>query len=226
MAGLLDPDFVIGRDGLPQRIQQPTDGLLASGAPTWADAWQFNTQAAGDWIDRQRAISAERGLWDDATGLPTPAGVVDAAGQTAQGIMMGSTAPGAPKLSLVRIGGRERAGPDMVESTGSYVLKDPDGNQVGDLYARWNPVTRNLHIEDIQSPEGAGSLGPAAIRQLRSGLLELYPEARTISGHRVAPGEPIRDAIQNVGGADATDIEAARQNLERLRAKLPPWFRR
>jgi len=93
MPGLLDPDFVIGRDGMPRRIEQPTDGLLATTAPTWADAWQFNTQAAGDWIDKQRAISAERGLWDDATGLPTAAGVVDAAGQTAQGIMMGSTAP-------------------------------------------------------------------------------------------------------------------------------------
>ena len=93
MAGLLDPDFVIGRDGMPMRITPPTDGLLAANAPTWADAWQFNSQAAGDWIDKQRAISAERGLWDDATGLPTAAGVVDAAGQTAQGIMMGSTAP-------------------------------------------------------------------------------------------------------------------------------------
>jgi len=93
MAGLLDPDFVIGRDGISRRIEPPTDGLLAITTPTWADAWQFNTQAAGDWIDKQRAISAERGLWDDATGLPTAAGVVDAAGQTAQGIMMGSTAP-------------------------------------------------------------------------------------------------------------------------------------
>jgi len=94
MAGLLDPDFVIGRDGLPMpRIEPPTKGLLAADSPTLADAWQFNAQAASDWINEQRAISEARGLWNPETGLPTAAGVVDAAGQTAQGILMGSAAP-------------------------------------------------------------------------------------------------------------------------------------
>lgn len=61
--------------------------------PTLADAWTQNAQAAQQWIEHQRAISAARGLWNDQTGLPTGAGVVDAGQQYAQGILMGSTAP-------------------------------------------------------------------------------------------------------------------------------------
>jgi hypothetical protein len=60
--------------------------------PSLADAWSYNTQAAQDWINQQRAISAQQGLWGPQ-GI-TPAGVVNAAQQTAQGIMMGTTAPG------------------------------------------------------------------------------------------------------------------------------------
>jgi len=98
MAGLLDPDFVIGGDG-PGRIGQPTDGLLASGTPTWADAWQFNTQAAGDWIDKQRTISEERGLWNPDSGLPTGAGLADALRQYSRALLLGTAAPGEPGLT-------------------------------------------------------------------------------------------------------------------------------
>lgn len=51
-----------------------------------------------DEVARQRQISADRGLWSGGGllegGHPTGAGVVGAAGQAAQGIMMGTTAPG------------------------------------------------------------------------------------------------------------------------------------
>ncbi len=60
--------------------------------PSLADAWSYNTQAAQDWVNQQRAISEQQGLWGPQ-GI-TPAGVVNAAQQTAQGIMMGTTAPG------------------------------------------------------------------------------------------------------------------------------------
>lgn len=65
---------------------------LTAGAPSWADAYSFNAQAAQDWIDQQRAISAQRGLWGDQ-GM-TAAGARDTGGQVANALLMGTTAPG------------------------------------------------------------------------------------------------------------------------------------
>ena len=76
-------------------IQQPyvdPANPLAQGAPSLADAWSFNAQAAQDWVNQQRAISAQRGLWDEQ-GM-TRAGAVDAAGQLANMLAMATSAPG------------------------------------------------------------------------------------------------------------------------------------
>src|SRR6476660_8047942 len=74
-------------------LQQPQPGQPVLGqAPTQADAWDYNTDAVGNAIAAQRAISEQRGLW--ANGAPTQAGVMDAAGQLGQSLLMGSTAPG------------------------------------------------------------------------------------------------------------------------------------
>ena len=62
--------------------------------PTWADAATYTAQAVGDYIAQQRAKSEQMGLWDQSTGLPTGAGVVNAAQQYGSGMLMGTTAPG------------------------------------------------------------------------------------------------------------------------------------
>lgn len=67
------------------------DNPLLGGTPTLADAWRTNAQMAQDWIDQQRAVSAQRGLWD-GQGM-TVAGARDAGGQLANALMMGTTAP-------------------------------------------------------------------------------------------------------------------------------------
>jgi len=77
---LFDPSVV----GAPQNTLAPQ--------PTWADAWQFNAQAAQAELERQRAISAQRGLWNDQ-GI-TPAGARDAATQAAMAPIFGTAAPG------------------------------------------------------------------------------------------------------------------------------------
>ena len=51
-------------------------------------------QQAWQWLQDQRAESVRQGLLDPNTGLPTQAGIVQGVGQTAQGVMMGTTAPG------------------------------------------------------------------------------------------------------------------------------------
>ena len=51
-------------------------------------------QQAWQWLQDQRAESVRQGLLDPDTGLPTQKGIVQGVGQTAQGVMMGTTAPG------------------------------------------------------------------------------------------------------------------------------------
>lgn len=75
----------------------PSNALLPPNpyAVTPAEGWAANAQAAGDWIAGQRAQSAQMGLMDPNTGLPTKAGVADAAGRYANMLLMGVKTPGA-----------------------------------------------------------------------------------------------------------------------------------
>lgn len=66
---------------------------------TPAEGWAANAQAAGNYIAQQRAESVRQGLMDPNTGLPTRAGVVNAAGQVGNALLMGTTEPGAPPVN-------------------------------------------------------------------------------------------------------------------------------
>jgi hypothetical protein len=81
----------------------PTDDELSNrlrlSPSTQADGLPDPNATAGygtmaDWFRNQRAQSAEMGLLDPSTGLPTRAGLTDAARQYASGLLVGSTAPG------------------------------------------------------------------------------------------------------------------------------------
>jgi hypothetical protein len=77
-----------------------SDNPLAQAPSAWADpvstgaALGTTVDRLGQWLSEQRAKSAKKGLWDDQTGLPTGAGLVNAAGQYSNALMMGTTAPG------------------------------------------------------------------------------------------------------------------------------------
>lgn len=181
-------------------------------APSWADAYQggavANTVAAGvdrlgQWLAEQRAKSAKMGLWDEARGMPTGKGLVNAAQQTGNALLMGTTAPGARGFSLEQVHPRtlKPLTKDMdVGQAGShaYSIKDPDGNPVGIVDAEWNPDTGGLHIADFQSNQGANSLGPAAVRQIRDLLVARYPGVRTLSGQRIT-GAVSADRVSGAG---------------------------
>jgi hypothetical protein len=64
---------------------------LTQGAPTLADAWQYNAQSAQNWINQQRAISAQQGLWGPQ-GI-TPQGARSAGGQMANMLAMATISP-------------------------------------------------------------------------------------------------------------------------------------
>jgi hypothetical protein len=97
------------------RIVPPIEPNALLRPPTQADAWTQNTGAVGDWVQQQRQISAERGLWTGGSvfegGHPTQAGVVDAVGQYGNALVMGTTAPMTPKLlPAMRVGGQRVTG--------------------------------------------------------------------------------------------------------------------
>jgi hypothetical protein len=95
-----------------------------------------------------------------------------------------------------------------------WSIKDPGGADAGKIYTTWDPETGNLHIEDIQSQEGPNTLGLTAIRQVRSALLDQYPEVKTLSGLRISgatyahknsgsgPGRPAMQTVRNQGGSE------------------------
>ena len=66
---------------------------------TPAQGWQADTQAAGDYLAQQRAQSAQMGMMDPATGLPTQAGMANAAGRYGNMLLMGIKAPNAIPLN-------------------------------------------------------------------------------------------------------------------------------
>jgi len=82
-------------DGL--RIVPPVEPNALLQPPMLADAWTHNAQAATDWMERERQISRDRGLWTGGGllegGRPTQAGVVDAVRQYGNAVLMGTTAP-------------------------------------------------------------------------------------------------------------------------------------
>jgi hypothetical protein len=85
----------------PLRIQQPDPGQVSL-----ADAWSANTKLLTDYLTQQQQAAQDQGLWTGGQvwegGHPTGAGVVDAAGKVAQGVLMGTAAPGEPPLPAPR----------------------------------------------------------------------------------------------------------------------------
>jgi hypothetical protein len=96
---------------------------LRGGAPTLADAYSYNAHALADWVAAQRAESAQRGMWDEARGAPTPAGARDAAMQVAQGVALASTAP---KDTPGILGRASMGRMDPVQHILDHVSSDPN----------------------------------------------------------------------------------------------------
>ena len=182
------------------RIQQPDAGGVDIGQGV-GDLYG----KISDYVQQQRQIAADQGLWNPDTGLPTGKGLLNVAQQYGNALMMGTTAPGEPGggFSLEKVQRRALAPPNEH----IWNIKDPTGANAGTIDTTWNPDTGNLHIEDFQSEGGPNTLGPTAIRQLRSALLDQYPGVQSLSGlrisgatyaHRNSGAGPGRPAIQSV----------------------------
>jgi hypothetical protein len=96
MASLLYPDEEQAQIQAPLSLLQPPDDRPPVLRPDpRADALGTVYQQVMDAMEAQRRISAERGLWDDNTGLPTKAGLLDAIGQAGTAVALGTG--GAPE---------------------------------------------------------------------------------------------------------------------------------
>jgi hypothetical protein len=190
---------------MPTPYSDP-DNPLTQGTPTWADVPGANTVMSGvskgtgwvdDWIARQQQQSLQQGMWTGGSvfqgGRPTGAGLVNAAQQTGNALLMGSVAPEARGLSLERVGEWSGATGSLKHS---YLMKDPEGNYVGSVDTTYHPGTKDLRIEDVRADEGAGSLGAQAVLWIRQQLRQLYPDAATLSGRRISGANPEREAAQ------------------------------
>ena len=97
-----------GPVGQPNGLGPP---MLNYAAPPDPNSQGAGVAAAGQqawqWLQDQRAESVRQGLLDPDTGLPTQKGLVEGARDTAQGVMMGSVAPGeVPATGGLRISTR------------------------------------------------------------------------------------------------------------------------
>jgi len=151
MADPLDPRLVRSIDLL--RAPNP---LLQ--APTLADAWSHNTNTLGDWMERERQVSRDRGLWTGGSvfdgGHPTPQGLLDVTQQYGNALLMGTTAPAA--RAIVLADGTIMAG----------------GNAVGRMkYEHGDQMTRIADIQVNPSSQNQG-LGTSAIRQIQQEAAE------------------------------------------------------
>lgn len=154
----------------------------AAQPPSMADAWQANVRALGDWINQQRAKSAAMGLWNDQTGMPTQAGLVNAAQQYGNGVAFGTIAgPAAKTADLVKLASAkdmaaQGATRDTIwNSTGWF--QGPEGNWRYEIPD--NQMQRLAVVNDQGAKLGAVIDHPA--------LFQAYPQ--------------LRDTIVRQGGA-------------------------
>jgi len=91
-----DMPWLFTRPGQPNALGPPLMNYAAppdAGGQTLGSAVADTGANAWQWLQDQRAESVSQGLLDPETGLPTQKGLVDAARATAEGVMMGTTAP-------------------------------------------------------------------------------------------------------------------------------------
>jgi hypothetical protein len=160
---------VSGSNALQITDPNASDNPLAQ-APSWADA---ATSVGGaistgvdrltQWLSEQRAKSAKMGLWNDATGLPTGAGLVDAAGQYGNALLMGTTAPGEPSLAAaIRHNGKiYRAPDDNPTHFGALSEVPPDqrASAMGDANTRVYVTDRGKVLDRFKAADYARSFG-------------------------------------------------------------------
>ena len=88
---LLEPDSSVWNTPLLLKGDETPDALRPD---PQADALGQTYSAITDYMARQQQQSADQGLWDNTTGLPTQKGLLDAIGQTGTAVALGTGSGG------------------------------------------------------------------------------------------------------------------------------------
>lgn len=84
---------------------RPSPSPLVKGdAIDTADAYGSTKATLSAWLAKQQGQSSSAGLWDDATGLPTRTGLINALGQYSAALAAGTSAPGSAGAALAKGG--------------------------------------------------------------------------------------------------------------------------
>ena len=70
-----------------------------------------------------------------------------------------------------------------------------DGDPIGAVLGHYDPDTKTIRIESINSATGPNALGPAASRDIMRQLKTEFPDAKSISGERVSGARPEREDV-------------------------------
>ena len=172
----------------------PSDTTQGAGvAAAGQQAWQ--------WLQDQRAESVRQGLLDPNTGLPTQAGLVQGLGQTAQGVMMGTTAPGdVPPPGIVAYHGS----PHSFDQFDTSKIGTGEGAQAygHGLYFAGNEGVAQQYKEALGQPA------------VQIGDQKIVPERGKSRGHRPgASGDRFRQSVfRAICGGVSVPFEGARSN--------------
>lgn len=98
------------------------------------------------------------------------------------------------------------------EGTHSFALHDAQGEELGGLTISEEKGGKRLYVDDIDSKQGPGAMGPAAMRDVLRQIQEQFPNAETISGMRVSgarekAGAPPKMEIPLRDSAKVTDAD-------------------
>jgi hypothetical protein len=91
-----NPSAFSGGQPFAQTLAAVPIPMMAPNDPnhlTMADAYKSISDSLANWVQSQRADASARGLWNDSTGLPTQAGMINAMQQYGGALAAGTSAP-------------------------------------------------------------------------------------------------------------------------------------
>ena len=161
---LLDPDSSVWNTPLLLKGDDTPDALRPD---PQADALGQTYSAITDYMARQQQQSADQGLWDNTTGLPTQKGLLDAIGQTGTAVALGTGSGGdapAGGLFLDRFDprtGRKMVDPDLtIPGNHAYFVRNPAGEHLGTVETEWDPNVGDPEHRERSIERGREQLWP------------------------------------------------------------------
>lgn len=130
------------------------------------------------------------------------------------------------KLELKR--GQQIEGARFGPSEGfhDFQLLDENGQQVGSLNLSEAQGGKQLYIEMIQAGHNyynPNSMGPALMRDLLRQLKAEFPEAETITGHRVSGAREKAESYMKPSASPVIKLDADLESVQGLREILAQW---